>query len=184
MSGEAEKELLLHTCCAPCAGGCVAFLLENSRRVALCYSNSNLMDAAEYEKRLASVRRLAEHYGLELLIAPYDHAAWLKFIAGLEKEPERGKRCGKCFEFSLRRTAALAKQRGENFSTTLTVSPHKNSAQVFAALGDEKFEHIDFKKGGNYAKSCQIAKELNFYRQKFCGCEFSYLAAGKPEREA
>ncbi len=179
-----SEKLLLHTCCAPCAGGCVALLLDRERPVALYYSNSNLMDEAEYEKRLASVKRLAEHYGVELLIDPYDHAAWRKFVSGLENEPEHGKRCSKCFEFSLSRAAQFAHERGEKFATTLTVSPHKNSAQIFAALDDADFEHIDFKKGGTYQTSCRIARELEFYRQKFCGCEFSYLSAGSPEREA
>ncbi len=173
------SDLILHSCCAPCAGGCVAFLLANERVPLLFFSNSNLCSKEEFDKRLASVKKLAGIYGLELLVDPYDHTAWLDAVKGLENEPEKGERCKKCFAFSLARTAEIAHRYGRGFATTLTVSPHKNSAVIFEAAGeDELFEKIDFKKGGNYQVSCRIAAENEFYRQKFCGCEFS-LDPGK-----
>lgn len=182
-----KASLLLHICCAPCGGGCVAALQQEGRRARLFYSNSNLADRAEFDKRLESVRKLAELYQLDLEVDPYDHAAWLAAVAGLEKEPEHGKRCSKCFEFSLRRAALRAAELAETFATTLTVSPHKNSRQIFDAAKDfAAFEAIDFKKGGNYTASCRIARENGFYRQKFCGCEFSRAAvaafAGKKQQ--
>lgn len=179
-----ESPLVLHCCCAPCAGGCVSCLAEKGRPTELFFSNSNLMDELEYSLRLASVEKLAQLFHLDLTVDPYDHEAWLDFVAGLENEPEKGRRCRKCFEYSLRRTQEFARKRGKAFATTLTVSPHKISEMIFAAgEGMTSFEKIDFKKGGNYQTSCRIAKENNFYRQKFCGCEFSYLSAGSPPRE-
>ena len=62
------------------------------------------------------------------------------------------------------------------FTTSLTVSPHKVSSQVFAAgreAGDG-FAEIDFKKGGGFQLSVARSKELNLYRQSYCGCEFSH----------
>ncbi len=169
-----KKELLLHICCAPCGGGCVAALQKENRPARLYYSNSNLADQAEFDKRLESVKKLAALFHLELEVDPYDHAAWLNAVAGLENEPEHGARCSKCFEFSLRRAALRAAELGENFATTLTVSPRKNSRQIFSAASDlDAFEAIDFKKHGNYQVSCEIARVNGFYRQKFCGCEFS-----------
>jgi predicted adenine nucleotide alpha hydrolase (AANH) superfamily ATPase len=87
--------LLLHICCAPCGGGCVnrPEMISPERRVVLYYSNSNLDSREEFDRRLLPVRRLAEFYGLELLVDPYDHEAWLAAVAGLEDEPECGKRC-------------------------------------------------------------------------------------------
>ena len=168
------KDLLLHICCAPCGGGCVAALQQAGRAARLFFSNSNLADRAEFDRRLESVKKLAELYQLELEVDPYDHAAWLKAVRGLENEPEHGRRCDRCFAFSLSRTAARAAETGESFATTLTISPHKNSAQIFAAAQDfPAFEKIDFKKNDNYRTSCRIAKANGFYRQKFCGCEFS-----------
>ena len=33
---------------------------------------------------------------------------------------------------------------------------------------------IDFKKGGGFQRSVARSKELNLYRQSYCGCEFSH----------
>ena len=45
---------------------------------------------------------------------------------------------------------------------------------IFAVGGAyPHFEAIDFKKRDGFLRSNQIARELGFYRQNFCGCEFS-----------
>ena len=171
MSGE----FLLHICCAPCGGGCVERLQEEENiRPVLYYSNSNLCDEEEFERRLASVRLLAEKTGLPLLVDPYDHAAWLEAVSGLENEPERGARCAKCFEFNLKRTLEKARQMEAEFATTLTVSPLKSSKTIFA-IGEKMpgFRAFDFKKKNGYKRSCDLAAQWGFYRQNFCGCEFS-----------
>ncbi|MCQ2378649.1 MAG: epoxyqueuosine reductase QueH [Victivallaceae bacterium] len=168
------ETLLLHICCAPCGGGCVSALQKERRAARLYFSNSNLADRAEFDRRLESVKKLAALCKMELEVDPYDHGSWLEAVRGLESEPEHGRRCDRCFRFSLLRTAARAAETGEKFATTLTVSPHKNSAQIFAAAENmSAFEAIDFKKNGTYAESCRIARENGFYRQNFCGCEFS-----------
>ena len=166
---------LLHICCAPCGGGCVERLKnEENIRPVLYYSNSNLCDQAEFDRRLESVRRLAEEYGLRLEVDPYDHEAWLKAVAGLEAEPERGARCAECFAFNLGRTAQMAQKMGADFATTLTVSPLKSGKTIFE-IGEKMpgFRPWDFKKKNGYKLSCEIAAKLSFYRQNFCGCEFS-----------
>lgn len=169
-----EKKLLLHTCCGPCASGCTGLLQENGRDFVLYFSNSNLCDKAEYEKRLAAAEQLAESVGAELIADPYDHEAWLKAVAGFEHEPERGARCRLCFQFSLTRTAQLAEKMGMNFATTLTVSPHKSSKLIFeVGSAWNCFEPWDFKKKDGFKKSIENSKKLNLYRQTFCGCEFS-----------
>ena len=166
--------IVLHICCAPCGGGCVERLLGEGRTPLLSYSNSNLASEAEFERRLDSVKLLARHFGVALEVDPYDHAAYLERVAGLENEPERGLRCRECFGFNLGRTARRAAELGLPFATTLTVSPHKSSALIFEIGGAwTHFEAIDFKKRDGFLRSNRIARELGFYRQKFCGCEFS-----------
>ena len=66
------------------------------------------------------------------------------------------------------------------FTTTLTVSPHKDTPVIFreAALlpyepGAPKFLEENFKKHDGFLKSMRRSAELGLYRQKFCGCEFS-----------
>lgn len=171
-----NRELLLHICCAPCGGGCVGRpeMVSPERRVRLFYSNSNLDTPEEFARRLAEVRKLADLFGLELEVDPYDHAAWRSAVAGCEDAPEGGIRCRKCFEFNLRRTAERAARLGCGFATTLTVSPRKSSRTLFeigARWAD--FEPVDFKKKDGYLRGVRLAAAQGYYRQNYCGCEFS-----------
>ena len=174
-----KSALFLHICCAPCGGGCVGRpeMIDPERKVVLFYSNSNLDSKEEFEKRLAPVRSLAEFYGLELIVDPYDHAAWLEAVKGMENEPEGGGRCRKCFKYNLERTCKAAGENG--FATTLTVSPRKKSSVIFE-IGEawNNFEKIDFKKKDGYLTGRNFALEHGFYRQNYCGCEFSRHSAG------
>lgn len=113
-------------------------------------------------------------FSLPLEADPYDHDSYLAFVAGLEDAPEHGARCVRCFEFSLSRTALRAQQCGYAFATTLTVSPHKSSRTIFEVGSKwEHFEALDFKKCDGYRKGTLLAKAHGFYRQNYCGCEFS-----------
>lgn len=188
-----NNTVLLHTCCGPCASASTEQLRMEGRRPVLFYSNSNICSPEEYEKRLESVRKLVGKIGAELIIDPYDHKNWLEAVAGLEDEPEGGRRCARCFRFSLSRTFFKAQELGvRHFTTTLTISPHKNSKLIFSigrgiAPGQGKpaidqrhstacsplFLEIDFKKQGGFQRSVELSKEYGLYRQDFCGCEFS-----------
>ena len=118
-----------------------------------------------------------------LIVDPYDHGAWRDAVAGLEKEPEGGARCRKCFAFNLNRTAQAAKKCP--FATTLTVSPHKSSAAVFQAGSRwDNFEPIDFKKKNGFLIGRNFAARMGFYRQNYCGCEFSRGPDRDPDRES
>ncbi len=139
------------------------------------FSNSNIGTREEFERRLAAARRLAEADGVELVADGYDHADWLRAVAaGYESEPEKGRRCERCFRYSLARTAAYAAAHGyEAFTTSLTVSPHKPSEKVFAASDDPRFMRENFKKRDGFMLSVRRSAELGLYRQPYCGCEFS-----------
>ena len=163
------KKLLLHVCCAPCASACVERLLDEGREIILFFSNSNIATREEFGKRLRYVQQLAAIHHLELLIDEYQHDAWLRTVSAVENhagEPEGGLRCRACFTHSLGRAAAKAEEMNLNFATTLTVSPHKNSRQGF--------EPWDFKKKDGFKRSLELSKQYCFYRQNFCGCEFSF----------
>lgn len=152
------------------------------------FSNCNLDSEDEFRRRAEAAAALAAHDGIPIVFDAYDHAAWLREVAaGLENEPEKGSRCAKCFRFSLARAARYAAEHGfEGFTTSLTVSPHKVSAMIFAASDDPRFRRIDFKKRQGFLRSVRRAGELGLYRQSYCGCEFSRRAAAAREtaREA
>lgn len=179
-SGEKPGRVLLHACCGPCASHCVEVLRAQGIEVTLFFSNANIFPGSERQLRLENVRKLAEILGLPLVVDEPSHDEWLAAVAGFESAPEGGERCGRCFAFNLARARDYAAANGfDAFTTSLTVSPHKNSALVFEvgrALDPERFLPVDFKKNGGFLRSVALAKEYGLYRQDYCGCEFSLRA--------
>jgi predicted adenine nucleotide alpha hydrolase (AANH) superfamily ATPase len=170
-----KDRILLHVCCAPCSTAVVERLQEQGYDIKLFFSNSNIHSAEEFNKRIDEARKLALMLNLDLIEDAYDHDAWLAHICGLEDEPERGKRCLKCFAYSLGKTYIMAQKLGiPGFTTTLTVSRHKSSRDIFS-IGSTLpgFLAMDFKKQDGYTRSIILTKQFELYRQGYCGCEFS-----------
>ena len=186
---------LLHTCCGPCASACVPALKELGREVTMLFANSNIDTKEEFEKRLREAGKLAAVDGVKIVALPYDHEEWLREVAaGYEHEPEKGARCTRCFRYNLTKAAEYAKAHGfDEFTTSLTVSPHKVSKTIFEIAENLKlhcspspstfaFLPIDFKKREGFKLSTRRTKELGLYRQAYCGCEFSkWRIHHKPE---
>ena len=154
----------------------------------LFYSNCNIDTPDEFARRAEAARRLAAADGVPLVEDVYDHAAWLReAAAGYEDAPEKGARCARCYRFNLARTARYARLHGyEAFTTSLSVSPHKPSAAVFAAgraVDAELFFADDFKKRDGFRLSTTRASALGLYRQSYCGCEFGRKAQAKREKD-
>ena len=156
--------------------------LRDHFRVTVLYYNPNIEPEEEYLHRKAEQQRLLGMLGGDIgwLECEYDHAAFEAFAPGMAEEPEGGKRCLACFAMRLKETAAQAKSHGfEYFTTTLSVSPHKNADNVNRA-GEEaarrsgvKYLYADFKKKNGYLRSLQLSAEYNLYRQDYCGCGYS-----------
>lgn len=184
-SSLANKKILLHACCGPCALGAIAPLLEENAAVTLFYYNPGIIDG-EFEKRLEALSAVAAHYSLELIVPPHDYGGFLSFAAPRELDPEGGERCSLCMGERLEFSARYALDNGfDAYTTTLTVSPHKNSKLIFKLAGDlaaagigAPFIARDFKKRDGFKRSCELSRELGIYRQGFCGCEFSAASAG------
>ena len=171
--------VLLHTCCAPCASHCIGVLKELGHEITLFYSNSNIAPQEEFQKRLESVVCLAKHFSIPLIVDEYLHGEWLDSAAkGFEGEKEKGARCERCFRFALGRThAALLKNGFEGFTSSLSVSPHKNTPTLFSvgrAIDSARFLAINFKKDDGFKHSLQLSESLGLYRQTYCGCEFCF----------
>lgn len=175
--------LLLHSCCAPCSSACLE-RLHGHFQITVLYYNPNIESEEEYEKRKAEQIRFLQETGYaEILDCDHDKAAFERVSKGYEDEPERGKRCYRCYKLRLDETAKVAKSGGyDYFATTLTLSPYKN-AEWLNELGEQaerqygvKYLPTDFKKKNGYRRSIELSKEHGLYRQDFCGCEFSRRA--------
>ena len=145
--------LLLHSCCAPCSSACLETLKEHFQ-LTVFYYNPNIGDEAEYLKRKAEqIRFLKETGWAKLLDCDHDAAAFIGIVRGLEGEPERGRRCYRCYKLRLDAAAEAAKKNGfQWFCTTLTLSPYKNAEwlnELGQAAGERFGVHFlpsDFKK--------------------------------------
>ncbi|NLV85892.1 MAG: epoxyqueuosine reductase QueH [Clostridiales bacterium] len=173
-----RPRLLLHSCCGPCSSSVLEYLTRHFD-VTVFFFNPNIQPEEEYEKRLFWQRKVIDRYkGAVGLTAPlYEGGSFTEVSKGLETLPEGGQRCENCFLLRLSETAKLAKkERFDYFSTTLTVSPHKN-AEMINKIGFELAEQnsinwlpADFKKKEGYKRSIELSAEYGLYRQTYCGC--------------
>ena len=180
---EKAPTLLLHACCAPCSSA-VLERLGNIFDISILYYNPNITDEGEYHKRLDEIHRFCEKfktkYKIKVIDGRYDPNEFFDIAKGLEKEKERGPRCYKCYLLRLEETARVAEKLGYSyFTTTLSLSPYKNSNWI-NEIGediDKKYKtnylYSDFKKNNGYKRSIELSKEYNLYRQNYCGCIYS-----------
>ena len=180
-------KLLLHTCCAPCSGAIIERLLQEGVRPVIYYCNPNIWPEDEYLIRKDECTRYAESLGLEIVDDDYDHGQWLSEVAcGLENEPERGASSLKGFRMRLLRSARYAAEHGfDTLTTTLASSRWKSLDQINEAgrwacslLEGTPVQWWDrnWRKGGLQERRNSIIKEMGFYNQQYCGCEFSMRA--------
>lgn len=175
--------LLLHSCCAPCSSYCLEYL-SSFFKITIFYYNPNITEKDEYLKRVAEQQRLIKElpckYEINFLEGNYKPELFLNLSKGLEREPEKGKRCFKCYELRLQETALIAKKHNfDYFASTLTLSPYKNANWV-NEIGEKlekelniKYLYSDFKKKNGYKRSIELSKIYNLYRQDYCGCVYS-----------
>lgn len=179
--------LLLHSCCAPCSSYVLEYLSQYFS-ITIFYYNPNIYPNNEYQKRVEEQKRLISQMkfknNVSFLEGEYCPEVFFAMAKGLEDENEGGKRCFKCYEMRLREAAIIAKEKGyDYFTTTLSVSPYKNSEKLNSigqALEEEfnvKYLYSDFKKNNGYKRSIELSKEYNLYRQDYCGCVYSKAQA-------
>lgn len=171
------KKVLLHICCGICASYPVEKLRNDGFQVIGFFYNPNIHPGSEYLKRLEVAKKVALVFDYQLIEGAFDQDDWLIQVKGLETESEGGKRCEVCFKKRLEVTAIESRKlRCTYFTTTLSVSPHKDSKkinEIGKSLDDRGFLAYDFKKENGFKKSMDFAKEQKLYRQNYCGCIFS-----------
>lgn len=181
-----KPKLLMHVCCGPCSTACLG-LVADYFDITLLFYNPNIHPKFEYDKRYGELLKFvniknSKGYNIKIVNAIYNEQEYFNKVKGLEKEKEGGKRCTECFNLRLEYSAEYALENGfDYFTTTLTVSPHKNS-QLINEIGNSlekkyniKYLFSDFKKNEGYKKSIELSREYNLYRQDYCGCIFSKL---------
>ena len=194
MPEKGEKPVLfLHSCCGPCSTAVIERLYDDYK-ITVFFFNPNITAEEEYEKRKGAQKDFIqsfneEHLGearVDFIEGDYEPERFFCAAKGLETEPEGGTRCARCFELRLEETAKIAKEKNcDFFTTTLTVSPHKNY-ELISDIGNglaEKygvpFLDMNFRKKGGYQRSIELSKQYGLYRQDHCGCIFAKEAQEK-----
>nr|MCR4926120.1 epoxyqueuosine reductase QueH [Clostridiales bacterium] len=179
--------LLLHSCCGPCSSYVLEYLTQYFK-VTLLYYNPNIQPKEEYLKRVETQKQIIAELPVknkvDFIEGDYDDRKFFEAVKGFENEREGGLRCERCFRLRMEQTALLAKEKGfDFFTTTLSVSPHKN-ADILHSVGIDmqekygvKYLPADFKKREGYKRSIELSKKYNLYRQNYCGCIFSLKEA-------
>ena len=173
-----NEKLLLLSCCAPCSVGVIQTWAQSGKNFAVVFFNPNIRPLSEYEKRRDENKRICDLYHVPFIELEYDTCTWDATTKGLLNEPERGKRCDKCFELRLKRVAQYAKENGyTGFSSVLGISRYKDMEQVNRAAQkasqcyDLPYDFTNWRKNGGEQLRAALTKELNLYNQRYCGCK-------------
>ena len=186
-----ESCLLLHSCCAPCAGEIMEAVAASDIDTTVYFYNPNIHPIEEYELRKEENKRYCEALNFKCIDADYDKDNWFDRIKGLEDEPERGERCTKCFDMRFERSALFAHENNFSlFATTLGISRWKdldqvNNSGLRAANRYDNLAFWDFnwRKQGGSSRMIEISKREEFYQQEYCGCVYSLRDTNKWRKE-
>ena len=200
-----KPSLLLHACCGPCSSYVIEYL-ASIFDITIYYYNPNIHPEEEYFRRLEELKKFLARFPnavqncVKLVVDEYNpedyfEATNIRSEVELQNEPEKGERCRRCYQFRMRRAYDYACKNGFDwFTTTLSISPHKDSEKI-NVIGFElengklikanektndsfvssntRFLPSDFKKKGGFLRSTQLSEEYGLWRQDYCGCVYS-----------
>ncbi|MBR2215561.1 MAG: epoxyqueuosine reductase QueH [Selenomonadaceae bacterium] len=170
-------KLLLHVCCGPCACYPVKKLREAGIEPVGYFFNPNIHPYKEWETRLRTAQEFAAKVKMELAVDEhYRLRDFLRRALNAEETPTG--RCAMCYAWRLEETAKFAAAHGFTaFTSTLFYSiyqQHELMQETAAALAKKcqvDFYYTDFRPG--WQEGIDLSKELELYRQAYCGCIFS-----------
>ena len=178
---DGTKQLLLHSCCAPCSGEVIDSLVKNEFDFTVLFYNPNIHPKREYELRKDENKKFCQKQGIAWVDADYDRDNWFARVSGLENEPERGVRCSVCFDMRFERSALYAMEHNFRwFTSCLGISRWKDMEQInrcgmraasrHPSLG---YWQYNWRKNGGSQRMIELSKRERFYQQEYCGCVYS-----------
>ena len=136
-----KPTLLLHACCGPCSSYVIEYLAQIFD-ITIYYYNPNIHPKEEYFRRLEELKKFLERFpqatqnSVKLVEDSYNPEEYFKATnvrqeVDLQTEPEKGERCRRCYLFRMKRAYEYAcKNNFDWFTTTLSISPHKDSEKI------------------------------------------------------
>ncbi len=171
----------LHTCCGPCViEPYDALRDEGHEQVTVVYFNPNIHPVAEYEHRRDTLAEYARVTNIDMVELEYDPGLWLEKAGPHARSMSQ--RCRACYRVRLERVARWAAENGyDAVATTLSVSPYQDAAAI-AEEGEAvcrragvSFLVRDYR--DRYSQATSRSREAGMYRQNYCGCVMSDVAA-------
>lgn len=174
-------KLLLHICCAPCEIYPLEALRAKGFEVTGFFYNPNIHPFSEYNNRRQAFEDYSKRANLEMIFPEYQPQEFFRTVNMNEDSPGR---CAFCWRLRLHKTALVAKEIGcKSFTTTLLVSPYQNH-ELLKKIGEDiaqkeeiEFYYEDFRPG--FREAHNKARQQGIYCQKYCGCLYSCLPAGR-----
>ena len=166
-----KPTLLLHACCGPCSSYVIEYL-ANIFDITIYYYNPNIHPKEEYFRRLEELKKFLERFPdavkneVKLVVDEYNpedyfEATNVRQEIELQTEPEKGERCRRCYLFRMKCAWEYAcKNNFDWFTTTLSISPHKDSEKI-NVIGRE-LEEMEFQQ----VKKANISSPKNDDCQK------------------
>jgi len=171
------QKVLIHICCAPCLAGSLLALKEiGDYEIEGLFYNPNIHPLDEFKRRQESLKEyLSTMPEIKVYYIDYDPREYFRVIGKKFDSPYR---CYSCWQLRLEKTAQFANENNiPVFTSTLLVSPYQDQQKLkqLGELAGEKYgvEFIFSNFRRFYSQGRKIAKELNLYRQNYCGCIFS-----------
>ena len=167
-------KLLLHMCCAPCAAYPVNTLEARGTDLVGYFYGHNIHPYSESRKREETVADFAQQKNLKVIYSDgYDMEGFIRNVVYREKD-----RCAYCYHARLEAAAKIARHgKFDCFSSTLLYSKFQNHDMI-ASIGESvaksigpDFYYEDFRIG--WKAGIETSKQMNLYRQQYCGCIYS-----------
>lgn len=165
--------LLLHTCCGPCAVYPIERLRQDHSLSAIFF-NPNIHPFKEFKRRQETLIEYCQSLNIPLIDeGSYGLTEYMRKVVFNEEE-----RCTICYSWRMEEVARQAAERGfDGFTTTLLYSRYqdhqslKNYGFSLAEKFGITFIYEDYRVG--WHDGINRSKELGMYRQPYCGCVFS-----------
>ncbi len=167
-------KLLMHICCGPCTIYPLKELRIRGHEVAGLFYNPNIHPYQEYQRRLQTLNDYAARTFLNIFCPEgYPLEEFLRQVAFKEND-----RCEYCLQHRLQYAAEMAlADKFDGFTTTLLYSRYQKH-DLIREIGEHigmqlgiPFYYQDFRTG--WAEGVRISRELEMYRQPYCGCIYS-----------
>ena len=167
-------KILMHLCCGPCSIYPVKVLREEGADIMGFFYKNNIHPYTECLRRQEALEKYAAQINLRVIYQEgYDLEGFIQNLVHREAD-----RCRHCYHDRLRTTALIAKRgKFDYFSSTLLYSKFQKH-ELVRSIGESvaksvgvPFFYQNFREG--WKEGIETSKELEMYRQQYCGCIYS-----------